>query len=450
MEALEGNKVKLVVVIDEEEFEQDLNRAFKKLAKEVRLPGFRPGKAPRKVLEARIGSEYARQEALQDGLPNYYVDAVKEHEVDVIAPPEIDITDGEESGPITFDAVVEVRPSVEISGYDALEVTVPSPEVDEELIDAEVERMLGPYGTLEDADRPAEPGDRVTMDIRVVHDGEELEGLTQDDYTYEVGMGGLVPELDTELEGVSVGDSLEFTADHPDEDEEAPLEFSIEVKQVQTTVLPEADDAWAAENTEFDSLDALKDDLREKQRSSSRDAAIAARRNGAAEALGALVSDDDVPEALVTMEFENRVQDMSMRLQASGLSLEQFMQFTGQPREQFVADLREQAGSSARIDLALRALAAAEGIEVSDEDLDAEFAQVSEQVGRPIADIRAEFTDAGQLPAVRSDLQKSKALDWLIERVKVVDEEGNPIDAASLEAPEPETGDDANSEGDDA
>ncbi len=465
VEALEGNKVKLVVEVEEVEFDKDIDLAFRKLAKEVRLPGFRPGKAPRKVLEARIGAEFARQEAFRDGLPNYYVEAVKEHDVDIIGPPEIDITDGQDAGPVVFDAVVEVRPSIEISGYKGLELEIPSPVVADEEIDDQIEQMLGQYGTLEDADRPAAEGDRVSIDIAVTHEGEAIDGLTADDYLYQIGMGAVVPEMDEQLTGAAVGDELSFDAAHPDEEEEEPLHFEITVKAVQETVLPTADDAWAKENSEFETLQELRDDLSSQASKGKINQAIAARRNAAADKLAELADDDDIPEALVTMEFENRVQDMSMRLQAQGLDFEQFLQFSGQSRDDALAGLREQASHGAKLDLALRAVSAAENIEVSDDELDEEFTRVAEQINRTVEDVRQEFTDAGQLSAVRSDLQKSKALDWLIEQSTVVDEEGNAIDVADLELPEdppqpeasdqpqsdtPDESDSAESEGDDA
>jgi trigger factor len=435
VEALEGNKVKLVVEVEAAEFEKDLDAAFVRLAKEVRLPGFRPGKAPRKVLEARIGTDYARQEAFRAGLPDYYVEAVKAHEVDVIAPPSIEVTEGEDGGDITFEAEVEVRPTVTITGYESLEVTVPRPGVDEAEIDEQIERMLGQYGTLEVVERPAEDGDRVTIDIEVTHEGEPVAGLTTEDYLYQVGMGAVVPELDEHLRGASAGDHLSFSAEHPDEDEEAPLEFEIDVKEVQATVLPEADDEWARENSEFETLDELRADLRFRLGRSRVIQANTARRNNIAEAVAALVDTELVPASLVDLEFENRVQDMAMRLQAQGLDFEQFLQFSGQSREAMLADMRESAEMSARLDLALRAVAEAEGLAPTDEDLTEEFARVADQVDRTIDDVRAEFTTAGQLPAIRSDLAKSNALDWLVERATLVDEDGASVQAADLELP---------------
>ncbi len=435
VEALEGNKVKLIVVVDEAEFEKDLDAAFKRLAKEVRMDGFRPGKAPRRVLEARIGTDYARQEAFRAGLPDYYVEAIKEHEVDVIAPPSIEVTEGEDGGDVTFEAEVEIRPVVTVTGYDALEITVPRPEVAEDEIDEQIERMLGQYGTLEAVDRPAEDGDRVTIDIAVLHEGEPVAGLTTDDYLYQVGMGAVVPELDEHLIGASNGDEIEFSAVHPDEEEEAPLEFTIKVKEVQTTVLPEPDDAWAKDNSEFDTIAELRADLEMRLGRSRKIQAVTARRNNIAEAVAALVDDELVPAALIDLEFENRVQDMAMRLQAQGLDFEQFLQFSGQSREAMLADMREGAEMSARVDLALRAIAEAEGLQPSDSDLDEEFGRVATQVDRSVDDVREEFTAAGQLPAIRSDLAKSSALDWLVERAKLVDDEGEPVDAADLELP---------------
>lgn len=443
VEALEGNKVKLIVEVGEGEFEKNLDAAFKRLAKDVRMPGFRPGKAPRKVLEARIGLDYARQEAFREGLPDYYVEAVKEHEVDVIAPPSIEVTGGEDGGDISFEAEVEVRPVVTISGYEALEVTVPRPLVGEDEIDEQIERMLGQYGTLEVVEREAIEGDRVTIDIEVLHEGEPLAGLTTDDYVYEVGMGAVVPELDDHLTGASADDELSFSAAHPDEDEEEPLEFTVKVKEVQTAVLPEPDDEWAKENSEFETVAELRSDLSDRLGQSRKVQAVTARRNNVAEAVAAMIDDELVPASLTDLEFENRVQDMAMRLQAQGLDFEQFLQFSGQSREDLLADMRESAETSARVDLALRAIAEAEDLLPDADALTAEFERVAEQVGRTVDDVRDEFTTAGQLPAIRSDLAKSSALDWLVERATLVDEDGESVDAADLELPADEDEDES-------
>jgi trigger factor len=439
VEPLEGNKVKVSVQVEEAEFDKELDAAFRRISQQVRLPGFRPGKAPRKVLEARIGVEYAREEAFRESLPSYYAEAVKEHDVDVIAPPEIDITAGQEGGEILFDAVVEVRPSVEVGGYHDLRVEIPSPVVSEAEVDEAVDRMRAQFGELSTVEREAAAGDRVVIDIEGSHEGEPLAGLTATDYVYEVGSNAVgIAEIDEQLTGASAGDELEFDAAHPDEDEDEPLQFRIVVKEVQELVLPEADDAWAAEASEFETLAELRADFAERMGRSRRLQAAMARRQNTAEALGALIDDELVPEAMVNNEIESRAQDFAMRLQAQGMDFEQYLMMTGRSREEISEELRAAARLSAKLDLALRALASAEGIEVGDDELEAELSRVAEQVGAPTDQVRQQLTDSGNLSGVRSDLQKSKALDWLLDRVTLVDADGNAISTEDLEVPDDE------------
>ena len=186
VEALDDNKVKLSVDVAEEEIEGAIDAAFKKIGKEVRLPGFRPGKVPRRVLEARFGKDFARGEALRDAIPDFYVQAVREHEVDVIAPPDFEITAGEQAGPITFEAIVETRPVVEISGYADLRVEIPSPLVNDADIGEQLDSLRANFAELASVERPAADGDHVTIDIAGTHDGEDVPGLTADDYVYEL------------------------------------------------------------------------------------------------------------------------------------------------------------------------------------------------------------------------------------------------------------------------
>ena len=177
VEPLEGNKVKLSIEVDEQEFEKAIDAAFRKIAREVRIPGFGPGKAPRRILEARLGKETGQEEALRDALPDYYSQALREHDVDAIAAPEIDITAGEESGPVAFDAVVEVRPQLQLAGYGGLRVEIPSPMVTEEDIDTQVDRLRGNFGELTKIARPARDGDLLTIDLKGTRDGERCAGL---------------------------------------------------------------------------------------------------------------------------------------------------------------------------------------------------------------------------------------------------------------------------------
>ncbi|HEY4376562.1 MAG TPA: trigger factor, partial [Acidimicrobiales bacterium] len=431
VEPLEGNKVKLSVEVDAAEFETAIDDAFKRIAREVRVPGFRPGKAPRKLLEARIGSDVARGEALEQSLPDYYAEAVREHDVDVIAAPEIDITDGRESGPVAFDAVVEVRPKITVGGYASLRITVESPDATDEEVEERVDRLREGFAALEEADRPAADGDHVTIDISGTQDGEPLAGLTADDYLYEVGSASIGPELDDNLRGAKPGDILEFTADHPDPDEDE-VSFRVLVKDVKEKVLPAADDAWASEASEFDTIEELRADLRKRLEMVKRIQGQMALQQKTAEALAELV-DEEVPEALVNAEMQQRLEDFAMRLQAQGATLDQYFASSGQDQESFVEELRGTATEGVKVDLALRAVAEAEAIEPTEEDLEAEYAQVAERVGQDVDEVRTQFERNEQVSAVRSDLRKRKALEWIVERVEIVDEAGEPIDRARLE-----------------
>jgi len=417
------------------EFDKALDAAFRRIAKEVRIPGFRPGKAPRKILEARVGPEAARQEALRESLPEYYAKAVGEHDVDVIAPPEIDITAGEADGPVVFDAVVEVRPRITVPGYGGLRVEVPSPHADEAAVDAQIERLRAQSGELVAVERPAQDGDHVTIDVAGSVDGEPVEGLTADDYLYELGSDGVVPELDEHLRGASPGDVLVFDAEHPDPEEEATIAFRVLVKDVKEQVLPEVDDEWANEASEFETVDALRADLTTRLAAIKQVQTRMALRDGVIASLVALI-EDDVPEPLVEAEVERRADDLQHRLSHQGASIQQYLEATGTTGEALIGQLREQAVEAVKADLGLRAVAEAEQLEASDEEVDAEIAQIAERVGQPVATVRDQLERAEQLSAVRSDLRRRKALEWLVEHAEVVDEEGNLVDRALLEPPD--------------
>jgi len=434
VEPLEGNKVKVSVEVEAGEFEEAVNAAFKKIAKEVRIPGFRPGKAPRKILETRLGPLVGREQALQDSLPEYYSAAVIEHDVDVIAPPEIDITGGQESGDVIFDAVVEVRPSVEVPGYGGLSVTLERPGVDDEALDAQIDRMRGLDSTLVEVDRPVQDGDTVTIDVAGTLDGEPQPGLTADDYSYTVGSGVITPEVDEQLIGATAGATLSFDATHPDPDETGQLHFEVVVKDVKEKVLPEATDEWAAEASEFETLAELRASLADRMTRVRKAQAQMALREKVGEALAALVT-DELPEALISHEMQDRLQDLAMRLQAQGMQLEQYLAMTGADPETFSQELRETATAGVKVDLALRAVAEAESIECTEDDLTDEIDGVAARVGQSPEEVRERFERVGQLSAVRSDIKKRKALEWLLERAEVLDPDGATIDRSELELP---------------
>ena len=436
VEPLEGNKVKVSVEVDEAEFDKAIDAAFRKIAREARIPGFRPGKAPRRILEARLGPDVAREEALRDALPDYYMQALEEQAVDAIAAPEIEIMSGQDSGPIQFDAVVEVRPQVSVAGYQGLRVTVPSPEVADSEVDGQLDRLRDQFGELHTVSRPARDGDHVLIDLSGYRHSEQIEGLTADDFLYELGSGSVVPELDEQVRGTKAGDILKFTAAVPGQDED--VGFQVLVKEVKEKLLPEVTDEWASDASEFDTVDALREDIRTRLGSVKKMQAQLTVRSQAADALVELVA-EEIPEPLVNEEMQRRLHELSHRLAAQGADVAQYLQATGRSAEEFQADLREAAVSAVKADLALRAVADAEGLEATDAELDAEIERIAEAAGQKPAAVRKQLDRNDQLPAVRSDIRKGKALTWLTEHVEIADEEGKIIDRAELMNPTPDT-----------
>lgn len=442
------DKLKISVEIDEQTFDKSLDSVFRKIAREVRIPGFRPGKAPRKVLERYVGTGYARGEALQEAIPRYYADALIENEIDAIDSPEIDITAGEEEGDIAFDAVVSIRPRLEISGYADLTVEIPAPAASDEEVEAQIDRMRSQFADLVDVDRPAREGDSVTIDIEGSTDGEPIAGLTADDYLYEVGTSGVGPELDENLTGASAGDVLEFDAPHPG-DEDMTISFRVEVKAVREKVLPELTDEWVDENTEYETVEELRADTRSRLDEMARSRAAQALREGTAAALAELV-EVDIPEALVNSEMSDQIQHLAYSLQAQGITMEQWIGLTGQSEEEFTEQLRETAERAARVDLALRAVGSSEDLHPDSEDIEAELARIAVGLGEKVEVVRKRLTEADGLMSLKSDLLKRAALDWMVEHITPVDSEtGEPIDRAALEpAPEEPTGNSTDDETD--
>ena len=429
VEPLEGNKVKLSIEVDEQEFEKDIDAAFRKIAREVRIPGFRPGKAPRRILEARLGKEAGRTEALRDALPSYYSQAVREHEVDVVAPPEIDIKGGEDSGAVSFDAVVEIRPQIQLPGYNGLRVEIPSPVATDEDVDAQVDRLRGNFGELVDVDRPAKTGDFLTIDLSGTRDDEAVPGLSMDDFSYELGSGSVLPELDTHLDGAKLGDILSFDAEIPGQE---PATLKVLVKDIKEKKLPELTDEWASEASEFETVEALRADIAKRMAMVKRMQSNMALRNATVEALVELVSDDP-PQSLIDAEVERQVHEMGHRLERQGATINDYLEATGQSGPELVEVLRQQAIPSVKADLALRAVAEAESIEPTEEDIDAEIERLAQAYNMKAKQVRQNLERADQMLAVRSDWRKSRALEWLVEHVEIVDPEGQPIDRALLE-----------------
>ena len=427
---LEGNKVKLSVEVDEEEVERAIDETFDRLTKELLVPGFRRGKVPRRVLEARLGRPRARQEALDRHLPEWYERAVNDKRVDVIADPEVEVTAGQEEGAVVFDAVVEVRPRLELEGYKSLRVKVPSPLVSEEDVQAQVDRLRGNFAELAIVEREARTGDSVVIDMAASRDGKPLPGLSYSDYSVELGSGDDLPGLEEHIPGAKAGDTVVF-----DTDVGGPVHVEVHVKQVQEKVLPEETDEWASEASEFTTVAELRDDIRKRLSRAQRARAAAALRDGTWEALVGLVTEEP-PAVLVDAETRRMAETLGRRLDSQGIPLQRYLNAVGATLEQVVAEMRAQAVPAVKADLALRAVAEDLGIEPSEAEMDEFMEGLARQAGVSLEVFRGQVERAGQRRAVRSDLKKSKAFDWLVDHVEVTDEEGNPVDRALLRAEE--------------
>jgi trigger factor len=430
---LEGNLIRLSVEIDEPEFEKAMGDVVKELAKQIRVKGFRPGKVPRKVLEAHMGGAgVLRAEAIRESLPDFYAQAVIDTDLDPIASPEIDITAGEDSGTLSFDAVVQVRPLISIPGYEGLQVTLPGLKVTDEEIERQVDRLRENDAELEEVSRAAGDGDLVTVDLHG-NDTEGAEVVGIDDYLYEVGSGTVLPELDVELRNAKAGDILAFDAPTPG-NEEAIVSFKVLVKDVKIKKLPETTDEWAAESSEFETVAELRADITDRISRVKLVQSQMALREKTIEAVAELVNDDDVPEVLVDSEVNERLHDLQHRLEAQKLGLSEYLQATGRTPDDLLGAVRGESHKAVKADLALRALAEAESLVITDEELDDEMVSMATRMETTATELRRQLDTAGRTGAVRSELRKAKALQWLLDNVELFDEEGNPMSRDDLKA----------------
>lgn len=425
VEPLEGNKVKLSVELDESEFGSAIDAAFRKISREVRIPGFRPGKAPRRLVEARVGLDVARQEAIRDALPGYYERALRENDIEPIAAPEIDITSADTDPTMAFDAVVEIMPTVSVAGYGGLRVVLPNLTVSDDEVDIRVDQVRGASGQLVTVDRPARDGDHVLID-RTISQGDESSAV--EDFSYAVGSSGVTPELDDHLRGAKAGDILKFEVHH---EQVGDVTFQVLVKEVRERVLPELTDEWVDQETEFETVAEMRARFHQEMEAVRKLEAAMAVRDKVVEALIELV-DDEIPEALVAPEMERRLRNLSHRLSHQGVDVASFLQSLGESQEAFVAELRTEATNAVRADLGLKAVAEAEGVEVTDEEVEQEIVDLARQTKKNPKAVRKELENEDQLPAVRSGIRKTKALEWLIAHTEFVDEEGQVIDRSQL------------------
>ena len=435
IEQLDGNKVKVDIAVDAATFEVDIEIAFRKLARQVRIPGFRPGKAPRRVIEAHLGvdgKKAARAQAIEDAVPKYLAQAVKEHDIDIIATPKVDHVHGAEddSGPISFHCEMEVRPVVTVAGYAGLRVEIGSVVATDAEVDEVMTNERKRHGTLVDVARPIANGDQVTLDLSATRGDTPVPGLNVEAWLYEVGRGWVAKGFDEEITGMSAGDEKKFKAVPNGNEDEA--DFTVKVVKVQELALPDATDKWVAETfNEFETVDKWRATITERMSVSRLNQARNSVVDRVTDELAKLV-DIELPEAMVDGDLRSRVRNTVETFQRQGIAIAQFLQITGQTEEQFIEQLREQSRKAVRVDLALRAIALDRNLVADDTDVDAEIAKIAARAGVKPKRVRSLYEKNDAIGDLQAQIRKSLALEWLVREVTYVDAEGKQIDTELL------------------
>jgi trigger factor len=414
---LEENRVRLDVAVPGDEVRRQMERAVRQLGREVRVPGFRPGKAPAEVIVQRVGRDAVVQEMLKGALGGWYSEAVSEAGVVPIDDPELDLEDVPEDGELTFTAKVQVRPTATLGQYTGLEVGKAEPEVPGGALEEQLEALRERAARLVPADRPARTGDFLVIDFDGSVGGRRLRNASARDYLVELGGGRLVGEFDSRLTGLSAGESIAFAVTYPDSDQREELsgrtvDYEVTVKQVQEKELPALDDDLAIGVSEFDTLDELRDDVRRRLDEAAQAGVDELFRRMVIDAAVANAT-VDVPAVMVDRRIGTILQQTASQL-PEGVAFEQYLAATGRTLEQVVEELRPDAENAIRRELVVEAVADAEGIEVSDEEVEAQVRADAEATGRAPDRLVGDLQEHGGWETLRQDLRLKKAVDVLI------------------------------------
>ena len=432
VEQLSPTRVRINVEVPFTELEPDFQRAYKELAKQVRLPGFRPGKAPAKLLEARFGREAMLDQVVNEALPARYGQAVAESEVHPLGQPNIEVTKKEYGEELAFTAEVDVRPTITLPDLSALKVSVDPIEVSDDDVDAELQSLRARFGTLTGVDRPVADGDFVSIDLSATVDGEDVPNAAAQGLSHEVGSGRLIAGLDEALIGLSVDESREFTAklatgEHAGQD----AQVTVTVKSVKERELPEPDDEFAQLASEFDTIDELRSNLREQVGQLKRAQQADQIRNATLDALLEQV-DVPLPEAIVQAQFDSAMHGALSSLNHDPTKLDEALAGQGKSREEFETETRDAAEKDVQRQLVLDALADDLDVQVGQDDLTERLVMTSRQYGIEPQQLFAYLQENNQLPAMFADVRRGLAVAAVVEAATVSDTEGNTIDTSEF------------------
>ncbi|MCA1025273.1 MULTISPECIES: trigger factor [Cytobacillus] len=423
-EKLEGNQGVLTIEVDAEKLNEGLDAAFKKVVKQVNVPGFRKGKMPRSLFEKRFGVESLYQDAVDFLLPEAYANAIDETGIEPVDRPEIDVEQIEKGKALIFTAKVTVKPEVELGEYKGLEVEKFDTEVTDEDVENELKGLQEKQAELVVKEEgTAEQGDTVVIDFEGFVDGEAFEGGKGDNFSLELGSGQFIPGFEEELIGVSAGESKEVNVTFPEEYHAAELAgkkavFKTTVHEIKTKELPALDDEFAKDvDEEVETLDALKEKTKKQLVDSKNHEAEHHVRDTVVEK-AAENTTIDIPAAMVDTELDRMMQEFEQRIQMQGMNLELYYQFSGQDESALREQMKVDAEKRVRINLTLEAIAAAENIEVSEDEINEEVNKMAEMYNMTAENIQMAL--GGSLDGLQSDIKAKKAIDLLVENSKTV------------------------------
>jgi trigger factor len=432
VETLNPTRVKLTVEVPFEELKPSLDAAYKKIAQQITVPGFRKGKVPAPVIDQRVGREYVLGEAVNEALPAIYVQALQENNITPLSQPELDLGEVEDGADLNFTAELDVKPEITLPEYAGIEAEVPALDVTDEQVDEQVEALRVRFGTLTPVERPADDGDFVTIDLSAAKDGELIEEAQATGLSYQVGQGTMLDQLDDALRGMSAGEDKTFESKLPaGEYKDQPVDVTVTVTAVKEQELPDLDDEFAQTASEFDTVAELRDDVRDRLVRNARLEQAAAARDAVLEKLLSMIV-VPLPEAAVSDELLQRRASLEQQLGYLGLTEEQYLENEGQTADEFATDLDKRVRDSMAAQFVLDEIADAESLAVSEQELTEHLLRRAQQSGQsPEAYVRHAM-EHNHVPEFVAEVRRGKALAALVENAVVKDPEGNPVELRTL------------------
>jgi trigger factor len=450
VEELSPTRVKLTIEVPFEELKPNVDRAYREVARQVRIPGFRPGRVPPRVIDQRIGRGAVLEQAVQDAVPQLYGKALEENDVFALGQPAVEITKLDDGKELAFTAEVDVRPKFDIPDINGMPVTVENADVDPDQVEEYIGSLRERFASLKGADRPVETGDFVSIDLSAEADGKVVEDAQASGISYEVGSGRMLDGLDEALVGMSAGESKTFPALLAGGEHAGKLaDVTVKVDSVKVKELPELDDDFAQSASEFDTLGELRAGTRKQLENMRRAGQAGQARERALDALLARV-DIPLPEDLVNHEIASRSRSLADRLERSGNTMDEYLEATNQSAEELDTQFAEDARRSVKAGFILDKLATQEELGVDQDELAAYVTEQAYRMGVSPDRLAKELSERGQLASVAADVLRGKALTLLAERASVADEAGRPVDVkAAVAAADAEAEGEANDEADD-